>query len=295
MSPSQQGTEILYEIRDRTAVITLNIPKKFNALTGPEYRRLEQLVQAAAREKSTFVTLIQSTGSFFSAGANFKKGDLTGENEDKISLLNLRNDGNDPEGYSELEERSLWSYRFGTRNLVLTETFFNHPKILVVALNGPVIGLSAALVATADLIFATDNTYLLAPFANIGLASEGAACFTLLQRLGMSKANEALLMSKPISAQDLKATGFLNELYPKDKFKSTEEFNEHVYNYIKKTMYNLDEEAVLIIKKLIRRSWQKDIVEANHDEVFYGIDRFAQGVPQNRFAALARKTLNHKL
>jgi peroxisomal 3,2-trans-enoyl-CoA isomerase len=293
--PTQQGTEILYEIRERTAIITLNLPKKFNALTGPEYRRLEQLVQAAAREKSTFVTLIQSTGSFFSAGANFKKGDLSGDTEDKISLLNLHNDGADPDNYADLDERSLWSYRFGTRNLVLTETFFNHPKVLVVALNGPVIGLSAALVATADLIFATDNTYLLAPFANIGLASEGAACYTLLQRLGMSKASEALLMSKPIPAHDLKATGFLNELYPKDKFKSPEEFNEYIYNKIKKAMYGLDGEAVLIIKKLIRRSWQKDIVEANHDEVFYGIDRFAKGVPQRRFAALATKNLNHKL
>lgn len=288
------GTEILYEIKDRTAVITINIPDKFNALTGPEYRRLEQFVQLAAREKSTFVTLIQSTGSFFSAGANFKKGDLSGDAEDVVKLHNIGHK-DDPAEYTDLNNRSLWSYKFGTRNLVVTDTFINHPKVLVIALNGPVIGLSASLVATADLIYATDNTFLLVPFANIGLASEGAAAFTLLERLGMSKANEALLQSKPISAEDLKTSGFINHLYPKSQFKSTEEFNEHVQKLIKESMYGLDEEAVLIIKKLIRSTWKKNITQINHDEVVLGIDRFAKGVPQKRFGALAKRSLKHKL
>lgn len=291
-----EGTEILYKVVDRTAVITLNIPDKFNALTGVEYRRLDQLVQAAAREKGTFVTLIQSTGKFFSAGANFKKGELTGgaKGGDTIDLVQIENES-DPDSYGDLETRTEWAYRFGARNFAITETFYNHPKVLVVALNGPVIGLTAALVACADFIYATDNTYLLTPFANIGLASEGAACYTLLQRLGLSKANEALLMSKPIKAKELKERGFLNELFPLSQFKTPEDFNNHVYNIIKTTMYGLDEDAILIIKRLIRKSMQQSLIEANHDEVFQGIDRFAKGIPQNRFAQLAQKSLKHKL
>lgn len=37
-------------------------------------------------------------------------------------------------------------------NIDATKAFITHPKILIAALNGPVIGLSAALVAHCDLI-----------------------------------------------------------------------------------------------------------------------------------------------
>lgn len=292
------GDAILYEVKDRMVVITLNIPKAFNALTGPEYRRLEQLLMCAAVEPGTFVTIIQSTGEFFSAGANFKKGDLLkGERDvkdDATDLLQLKRD-DDPKAYDYYVSRTEWIHAFGSRNLSTTDAFINHPKVLVFALNGPVIGLSAAIVAHADFIYALDNTFLLTPFSNIGLVAEGAASYTLLRRLGLSKANEALLMSKPIPAQELKQLGFLNELYPKSQFRSTEDFNAHVQKEIRERMYNLNEESVLLIKKQIRNTLRQDAIAANHDEVIAGVTRFAEGIPQKRFDALKKKSMFHKL
>lgn len=291
------GDSILYEVKDRMVVITLNIPKSYNALTGPEYRRLEQLLLCAAVEPGTFVTLIQSTGKFFSAGANFKKGDLNKDKnatDDYADHLQLKRD-DDPKAYDYFVQRTEWVHAFGARNLSTTDAFINHPKVLVVALNGPVIGLSAAIVAHADLIYAMDNTFLLTPFSNIGLVAEGAASYTLLRRLGLSKANEALLMSKPIPAQDLKQLGFLNELYPKSQFASTEDFNAHVQKEIRDRMYGLNEESVLLIKKQIRTTLSQDAKAANHDEVIGGVNRFADEIPQKRFDALKKKSISHKL
>ena len=37
-------------------------------------------------------------------------------------------------------------------NLEVSRAFFEHPKILVVALNGPAVGFSAALIGMADFI-----------------------------------------------------------------------------------------------------------------------------------------------
>lgn len=37
-------------------------------------------------------------------------------------------------------------------NIEITKAFYEHPKILVGALNGPAVGLSAALVAACDFI-----------------------------------------------------------------------------------------------------------------------------------------------
>ena len=42
----------------------------------------------------------------------------------------------------------------------VTRTFYNHSKILVAALNGPAVGLSAALVAMADFVYAVCGALL---------------------------------------------------------------------------------------------------------------------------------------
>jgi peroxisomal 3,2-trans-enoyl-CoA isomerase len=95
----------------------------------------------------------------------------------------------------------------------VTEAFYNHPNILITVLNGPVVGLSAALVAYSDLIYAATHTYLLAPFTTLGIAAEGGATATFIQRLGVAKANEALLLSKRISSAELLQVGFVNAVF----------------------------------------------------------------------------------
>lgn len=291
----KDGDEILYEVKERTAIITLNLPNAYNALTGAEYRRLEQLLQVAAEDPNVFVTIIQATGKYFSAGANFKKDDLARDDGEDQLAITVLNNSKDPEEFKKQYERTIWSYKFGSRNFSITSTFQDHPNILVVALNGPVIGLSAALIAHADFIYATDNTFLLTPFANIGLVTEGGASYTLLKRLGQSKAAEALIMSKPIPASDLYRLGFLNELYPQSKFKSVEDFNKHVQELIKFRLYDLDQNSALKIKKLMKLSMQDGLAIANHQEIIGGTDRFALGVPQKKFAALGKKSHSHKL
>jgi peroxisomal 3,2-trans-enoyl-CoA isomerase len=57
---------------------------------------------------------------------------------------------------------------FVANNLNITHAFATHPKILVIGLNGPVIGLTAALVAFADFIYCAPSTFLLTPFSSIG-------------------------------------------------------------------------------------------------------------------------------
>ena len=77
------------------------------------------------------------------------------------------------------------------------------PDAAPVGLNGPAVGLSAALIGFADFVYCTPSTFLLTPFSSLGLVAEGGASRALAQRLGVSKANEALIMSKKITAEEL--------------------------------------------------------------------------------------------
>jgi hypothetical protein len=54
-------------VEGNISVITLNLPKKLNALTTSLYYRLGSLVREADAHPNTLVTLIIGTGRFFSA------------------------------------------------------------------------------------------------------------------------------------------------------------------------------------------------------------------------------------
>jgi peroxisomal 3,2-trans-enoyl-CoA isomerase len=181
---------------------------------------------------------------------------------------------------------------FVLNNLHLTRTFYTHPKILVAALNGPVIGLSAALVAFADFVYCTPSTFLLTPFSSLGLVAEGGASRALVRRLGRAKANEALLMSKRVGADELKTAGFVNEIFDEG---SDEKFKEKVLREIEERLGpHLNGESLLGIKKLTRID-EGEMDKVNVKEVYAGLDRFMRGVPQEEFRKIATGEKRHKL
>lgn len=118
---------------------------------------------------------------------------------------------------------------------------YRHSKILIAALNGPAIGLSAALLGHCDFVYAVENAYILTPFSALSLVAEGGASLSFPRRLGISKANEALLMGKKLGAADLHRVGFFNKLFPQ----STDAvFHASLLSYLKEQFAGLDLEAV---------------------------------------------------
>ena len=188
-----------------------------------------------------------------------------------------------------------WLQSFVTYNLNITHAFSTHPKVLVVGLNGPVVGLTAALVAFADFIYCTPTTFLLTPFSSLGLVAEGGASRALVNRLGLAKANEALIMSKRITAPELERAGFVTSIFEVQKGED-EKFRGLVMKEVEERLgEHLIGESLTGIKKLIRRP-EMDVMDAqNVHEVFAGLERFMKGVPQEEFRKLASGEKRHKL
>lgn len=176
----------------------------------------------------------------------------------------------------------------------VTRQFYNHPKILVVALNGPAVGLSAALIAHADFIYAAPHTFLLTPFTSLGLVAEGSASKAFVQRLGIAKANEALIMSKKISAEELLACGFVNGIV--DAREDEDNFQAEVRREVEMRLGDhLNSDSLLKIKELIRRP-DRDVMEKqNVAEVFGGLERFVGGAPLEEFRKIRNGEKKHKL
>lgn len=187
---------------------------------------------------------------------------------------------------------------FAINNLDLTRAFYTHPKILVVALNGPVVGLSAALIAFADFIYAAPHAFLLTPFSSLGLVAEGGASVAFVERLGISKANEALIMSKKITCDELVATGFVNKVItpPSGRQDDSEGFLALVLAEVEERLGpHLVQSSLLKIKALIRRPGRDLLDRQNVAEVFEGLERFRSGIPQEEFRKIAMGAKKHKL
>lgn len=196
----------------------------------------------------------------------------------------------------EISSHRFWLQTFVAFNLNIAQAFYTHPKILVVGLNGPVVGLSAALASFADFIYAVPGTFLLTPFSSLGLVAEGGASRALVQRLGVARANEALIMSKRITSEELLAAGFVNKVFAECGRGEDEKFRALVMKEIDERLgEHLVGDSLLGIKALIRRP-EKDVLDAqNVAEVFAGLDRFMSGVPQGEFLKIATGKKRHKL
>jgi len=184
---------------------------------------------------------------------------------------------------------------FAANNLEITNAFYTHPKILITALNGPAIGLSAALISLSDFIYAAPHAFLLTPFTSLGLVAEGGASRAFVQRLGISKANEALIMSKRITAEELLQVGFVNKIFDTGK-DDQEKFLGEVMKEIEDRLGDhLNSDSLLKVKALIRKPEREIMDQQNLAEVFSGLDRFAAGVPQEEFRKIASGEKRHKL
>ncbi len=139
------------------------------------------------------------------------------------------------------------------------------------------------------------HAFLLTPFTSLGLVAEGGASRAFVQRLGISKANEALIMSKRITAEELLQVGFVNKIFDTGK-DDQEGFLGEVMKEIEDRLGDhLNSDSLLKVKALIRKPEREIMDQQNLAEVFGGLDRFAAGVPQEEFRKIASGEKRHKL
>jgi len=268
-------SEILVEKRGKVAIVTFNLEKKLNALHAGLYSKLGVIMNDIAKMDDIFITVLTGKGRYFSAGADVgAPRPSSGETQD-VQETYLRG--------------------FVANNIFLTHAFYTHPKILVVALNGPAVGLSAALTGFADFVYAVPHTFLLTPFTSLGLVSEGNASLAFVQRLGIAKANEALIMSKRLSAEELVQCGYINKIFNFDKNQS-EQFLAAVLDEINERMGDhLNNDSMVKVKALIRAPYKEKFDAQGVLEVLGGMERFVLGIPQEQFRKMANREKRHKL
>lgn len=264
---------IEFKISPPFFIITFVNPQSLNSLGGSDYVYLAYLMNKAEQNNLITFTILQSTGRFFSSGANIENI--------------LKNDK-----YKKNDQLTKWLSTFVSHNVYITHAFIKHTKIIICCLNGPAIGLSAAIVMLSDIVYSiNDKVYLLFPFSRLGLITECALSVTLPMKVGYNLANEFLMFSKPLLFSDL-----VDKVIVKNyEMNDVVQFNEKCLDDIRHKLNGIHLPSTISMKKMLKRNVETDLQRANSEEVNIGLEYWIQGIPQKSFKKLHLKHRTNKL
>ena len=165
-------------------VLTLARPQKKNALTGAMYEALIEAFQNAEQDEDIAVILLRGSGGVFTAGNDI--GDFIAHAS---------------------SPQTMAAYRF-------VEKLAGLEVPLVLAIEGPAIGIGTTMLLHCDLAYATADAHFKMPFVDLGLVPEAGSSLLLPQRIGMARATEMLLQGKGFSASRALDLGLINAIVP---------------------------------------------------------------------------------
>jgi enoyl-CoA hydratase/carnithine racemase len=191
--------EILYEVRDGVATVTLNRPERLNAWTAVMEGELRQALEAAARDEAVKVIVITGAGRGFCAGADM--GGLQGRAEGGSPAPAA---SNAPSNAPQAAERRL-IYILGI------------PKPVIAAINGPVAGIGLCMTLFCDIRFVADNAKVTTAFAERGLIAEYSSAWLLPRLVGPMNAQIMFYSARPMDGAAAAALGYAR-LLPAEGF-----------------------------------------------------------------------------
>jgi len=185
-------SDLLYEMADGIATITLNRPERLNAITIPMLTSLSRALRDADLDRQVRVIVLTGAGRGFCAGLDIK---------DLVAGTGIGADGGG----------ALATARFdlaGSPPVVLHTT----DKPVLCALNGSAAGYGMDLALGCDIRIASSEAKLAAVFTKRGILPESGGSWLLPRLIGWAKAAEVAFRGMTLSAQEALELGLVNHV-----------------------------------------------------------------------------------
>lgn len=239
--------EILYDVSDRVATVTLNRPTKLNAWTLQMEQEVEQAMLAAANDPQVRVIVLTGAGRGFCAGADMSnldglaKGNSTADGLRKT--LSERFPQRGP-GHVRADFRRTYSY------------FAAIDKPILGAVNGAAAGLGMVVALFCDIRFASDQARFSTAFARRGLIAEHGMSWMLPRLVGVSNALDLLYSARLVDAAEAQRIGLVSRVIPQ------EQFAEEVRKYAIEVASASSPRSTAVIKRQVWNSLFQSLDEA---------------------------------
>jgi enoyl-CoA hydratase/carnithine racemase len=199
--------QILYEVADRIATITLNRPEKLNAWTMHMGFEVRHAMWTAEHDPQVRVIIVTGAGKGYCAGADMDMlQGLQGGQGDALSAagdLQVDFDPALPEAM-----RGEYSYPLGLS------------KPVIAAVNGVAAGLGVSYQLYYDMRIASDRARFSLIFSRRGLIAEHGSSWLLPRLIGFAHAADLLYSGRFVSADEALRMGLVNRVVPHDQLMS---------------------------------------------------------------------------
>ena len=240
--------EIIYEVADPVATITINRPERLNALTARTQVEIKHAMIAAERDERVVGIILTGAGRAFSAGADMRSLAEIAERravdrDDSLAQLEAECRGREVEP----EFSVTWSFIPSLK------------KPVIAAVNGPCAGMSTAIAAMCDLRFASDSAVFTTSFSQRGLVAEHGLSWMLPGLLGPAKALDLLWSARRVDAQEAERLGLVDRVVRGDELLAT------ARGYIENLARNSSPASIMIMKRQVYLHLMKPLHEAMED------------------------------
>jgi enoyl-CoA hydratase/carnithine racemase len=186
---------ILYELEDGILTITLNRPEMLNAFNGGMMSDLMAAFDQADEDDDVQAIVITGAGRGFCAGQDLSAGEKTWEgHEERLAETELGDGGGE-----------------------LSRRLFRSLKPIIVAFNGPAVGVGITFTLAADIRIAAPGVKLGFVFAARGIVPEGCSSWFLPRLVGISKALEWCYSGRIFQSEEALEAGLLRSIHDKDE------------------------------------------------------------------------------
>ena len=215
--PIETGTDdLLAEIDEGVAVITLNRPERRNAFSAPLLRALGEVLARAESDSSVGSVLLTGAGGAFSAGGDVKgfaanAGGAEGGRARPAPEPGAEGAALRPDplrGY----DQAVAAQRLDQRRT--SGRLYWMPKPTLAALPGPAAGAGLAVALACDLRMAADTAFLTTAFANVGFSGDYGGTWFMNRLLGPARTKELYYLSERVSAEEAARLGLVNWVVP---------------------------------------------------------------------------------
>jgi enoyl-CoA hydratase len=178
---------ILFEKKDKVAVLTFNRPQVLNALNSWVNLKLINFLVLAEADPEIKVIVLTGAGKAFVAGGDIKEMYGKGAMEARAYALQAKR---------------------------VTDTIWNLGKPVIAAINGLCLGGGMEYAMACDLRTASETAKFGQPEINIGIMPGSAGTQRLPRLIGMAKAKEFCFTGALFDAKAALEMGLINYVYP---------------------------------------------------------------------------------
>jgi enoyl-CoA hydratase/carnithine racemase len=186
-------SEIIYDVADSIATVTLNRPAQLNAFTTTMMREMIDAFDQIDADDSVRAVIVTGAGRGFCAGADLSAGGDTfaGGGSDVQTRVGVPRDGGG----------------------LLTLRIFRCTKPVIAAVNGAAVGVGVTMTLPMDIRLAADTAKFGFVFAKRGIVPEACSSYFLPRVVGISQAAEWVYTGRVFGAEEARDGGLIRSIH----------------------------------------------------------------------------------